>query len=189
MAANPDISRFRRVLDPSDNPALISLYQDIVASGFGQNVPGNWFTSQGERPDLLSANWDFLKQLVMQGQLPATVKQMIIVMISTHNDCPYCRVTHSRGLATMGVPEEIVDCLTTDLNLEKVPPPQRSILAFALKVAREPQAMTDEDFQTLREQGLNDGEIMEAVMLASYTNFINTWALVSGIAIDGEEDK
>ena len=184
MAAYPDSPRFRRVMDASDNRELTAVYEDIVAKGFGTDVPSNWFTSQGERPDLLAANWDFAQKLMMTGQLPATVKQMIIVMISTHNDCPYCRVAHTQGLEAMGVPEQVVDCLTTDLNLAKVPPPQRGILEFALKVAREPREVTDDDFRLLRDQGLNDGEIMEAAMIAAYTNFINTWAQVSGIPID-----
>ena len=184
MAAYPDSPRFRRVMDASDNPELTAVYEDIVAKGFGTDVPSNWFTSQGERPDLLAANWGFAQKLMMTGQLPATVKQMIIVMISTHNDCPYCRVAHTQGLEAMGVPEQVVDCLTTDLNLAKVPPPQRGILEFALKVAREPREVTDDDFRLLRDQGLNDGEIMEAAMIAAYTNFINTWAQVSGIPID-----
>lgn len=185
MAANLEPARFKHVKDVSDKPELATLYKDIVASGFGkENVPGNWFASQGERPDLLSANWAFSQQIIMQGQLPATVKQMIIVMVSTHNNCPYCRITHAQGLAAMGVPEEVVDCLTTDLNLAKVPPLQRGILVFALKVAQAPATVTDEDFDVLRDQGLGNGEIMEIVMLAAYTNFINTWALVSGIPID-----
>ena len=183
-----DGQRFRQVLDPSDNPELTAVYEEILQSGFGQDAPVNWFTSQGERPDLLSANWEYAKKVVMQGVLPATVKQMIVVMISSHNNCRYCRVTHTQALSAMGVPEEVIDCLTTDLNLSKVPPPQRTILAFALKVAREPDSVSDDDFVRLRDQGLNNGEIMEAAMMAAYTNFINSWALVSGIPIDGEED-
>jgi len=73
MAANLEAPRFKRVLDPSDNPELSSLYQDIVASGFGKDVPANWFTSQGERPDLLSANWTFAQQLLIQGQVVVQV--------------------------------------------------------------------------------------------------------------------
>ena len=48
--------------------------------------------------------------------------------------------------------------------------------------------MTDDNFQTLREFGLNDAEIMEVAMMAAAENFLNTWARVSRIAIDGEDE-
>ena len=34
---------------------------------------------------------------------------------------------------------------------------------------------------------MSDGEILEVVMVAAFTNLINTWARVSGIEVDREE--
>jgi alkylhydroperoxidase family enzyme len=89
----------------------------------------------------------------------------------------------------MGIPAEVTDSVTTDLNLARVPPPQRAILEFAMKVARDPKSLTDEDFQKMREFGLSDGETMEVALMAAYSNFINAWADVSGIPLEGEEES
>ena len=111
---------------------------------------------------------------------------MILVAISTQNDCQYCKVAHTRALGALGVSREVIDDVTTNLDLAKVPPQQRAVLQFALKAAQVPKGMTDADFAQLHDFGFNDGEIMEIAMLASFANFINTWADISGIEIDEE---
>ena len=50
-------------------------------------------------------------------------------------------------------------------------------------------AVTDEDFQRLRDSGMSDGEIMEVIMMSACANFIDVWALVSEIRVDGEEES
>jgi len=176
--------RFERIARAEGDPELESLYTDIMESGFGDGVPLNWFTSQGARPDILAATWKLVKAVLLQGQLPATIKHMIIVNVATLSQCRYCATVHTNALEAMGVPIEIMDGLTTDLNLSKVPPPQRAILEFAAKVARQPKSVTDGDFEQLRELGLSEGETMEVAMMGAFANFINTWADVSGIPID-----
>ena len=74
-----------------------------------------------------------------------------------------------------------------DNSQADVPPPQRAILKFGLKIAQDPKSVTDEDVRALRDQGLSDGEIIEVVMLAATANFFETWAAVSAIVIEGEE--
>ncbi len=180
------MSRFAQIKDATTHPELIDLYKDVTDNGFGRETPVNWFTSQAERPDLLACTWSMVKTLLLQGQLPPTIKQMILVAISTQNDCQYCKVAHTRALGALGVSREVIDDVTTNLDLAKVPPQQRAVLQFALKAAQVPKGMTDADFAQLHDFGFNDGEIMEIAMLASFANFINTWADISGIEIDEE---
>jgi uncharacterized peroxidase-related enzyme len=181
--------RFRRIKNAEHNPELASLYAEIIESGLGNRVPLNWFTAQAERPDILAATWTLAKGILLHGQLPPTVKQMIAVKVSTYNRCRYCAAVHTSVLQAMGVPGEVIDRVTTDLNLAEVSPPQRAILQFAMKVARDPKSLTDGDFQNLQDLGLSDGETMEVAMMAAYTNFINLWADVSGIPLEGDEES
>ena len=121
----------------------------------------------------------------MNGKLPATIKQMIAMAISHQNDCRYCAITHTGVLEKLGVPEEVVRSCVEDPDLTEVPEPHRAILKFALKANRDPNSLTDEDFTTLSEKGLSREEIMEVIMMAGFTKFINTWADASAITVDG----
>ena len=180
------MSRFDMIRDAGGDPQLASLYREITASGMGGPSPLNWFCSQGIRPDILAGTWALSKGVLFAGRLPATIKQMIVVLISSSNDCSYCRATHAQALQGMGVAADLIDSLTTDINLEKVPPTQRKILQFALQVSQNPQQITDGDVGDLRAYGLGDDEILEIIMVATFTNFINLWSDVSGIAVDEE---
>jgi uncharacterized peroxidase-related enzyme len=111
---------------------------------------------------------------------------MILMSIAMQNDCQYCSVAHTKALEAMGVPTAVIESCASDPELTQVPPTQRVIIKFALKTARDPKSVTDDDFQTLRDYGLSDGEIMEVTMLAACGNFLDTWADVSGIQIDWE---
>ncbi len=182
------MSRFACITDSTDRPELHDLYQEIIGQGFGAETPINWFTAQGARPDILEGTWGLVKRILVEGQLPATVKQMIAMTISMQNNCRYCSVTHTHALESMGVPKDVIETCATDPTLSQLPELHRVILRFALKAAREPNAITDTDYQTLRDNNLSDAEIMEVAMMAAFMNFINTWADVSGIAVDGKDD-
>ena len=126
----------------------------------------NWITSMGSRPDLLAANLNFAGAVFGGGQLPPSVKQMILMTLAYRNDCKYCAVAHTHAIEAMGVPKEVIESCASDPELADVPAPQRAILNFALKAAKHPQDITDEDVESLREQNLGDGEIAEIVMTA-----------------------
>lgn len=179
------MSRFSQIRNPSHDPKLSSLYKEILEHGLGSDVPANLFTAQSERPDILEATWALFKGVLLQGKLPLTVKEMIAMTIAMQNDCRYCAVAHTNALESLGVPTEVIESCAKDPDLAHVPPPQRAMLKLGLKTAKNPQSVSDDDFQTLRDHGLTDGEIIEVVMVAACANFLDTWADVSAIAVEG----
>ncbi len=63
---------------------------------------------------------------------------------------------------------------------------QRALCEFAEKLTRNPSRMTAEDCQRLRSEGLNDRDILDAVEVISYFNYINRVA--DGLGVDPEPD-
>lgn len=180
------MSRFPIAKTADAKTEVAETFAEIVGAGFGDAEPINWFSAQALRPDLLKATWALTRGVLVNGKLPGTVKQMIAMAASTQNSCRYCSVTHTRVLEKLGVPEEVVLSCVEDPELSEVPEPHRSILKFAMKVNEDPNSLNDADFQSLRDRGLAQDEIMEVIMTAAFTKFINTWADASGIAIDGD---
>ena len=185
------MSRFPLIKHP-DDPELQNIYRDMVENGMQgseEGIPFNAITAMVERPDILAGMWNFTRSVVAQGSLPPTVKQMIAMTIAMQHNCRYCTVGHTRALEAMGVPTEVIKSCTSDPDLAQIPPPQRAILKFALKTARDPQSVSDEDFQTLRDYGLSDGEIIEVIMMTAWSNLLNTWTDVTRVPVDGEEEQ
>jgi uncharacterized peroxidase-related enzyme len=181
------MSHFKQIKNPGDNLELQALYQEMIEAGVQgseEGVPLNLFTSQAERPDILQAGWAFFKGILLGGQLPPTLKQMISMTIALQNNCRYCVVAHSFALEALGVSKEVIESCASDPELSLVPPPQRAFIKFGLKAARDPKSMSDEDFQTLRDYGLSDGEIMEVIMVVACATFTDFWADISGLPVD-----
>ncbi|MEE8143640.1 MAG: hypothetical protein V3T77_11110 [Planctomycetota bacterium] len=67
-----------------------------------------------------------------------------------------------------------------------------ALCEFAEKLTRSPSKMKPEDLQKLREVGLSDGEIVEAVHIIGYFNHINRVADALGVDLEdwmpGRED-
>ena len=181
------MARFEQIKDPSGDPKLAALYKDIVGHGVGGDTPINWFTAQSERPDIMEATWALFRGIMLQGEIPPTVKEMISMTIAMQSNCRYCTVAHTNALEGMGVPTEVIQSCAKDPDLAQIPPPQRAMLKFGLKTAQNPGSVTDADVDGLRDHGLTDGEIMEVAMVAACAKFLDIWADVSGILVDGED--
>jgi AhpD family alkylhydroperoxidase len=64
-----------------------------------------------KNPDLLVHIWGQFRTLVLQGNLPRTLKEMVglVVAITTH--CDYVQVVHMHSLTLQGVAREALDAL------------------------------------------------------------------------------
>lgn len=180
------MTRFPQV-DHPDDPELKALYEEVLAVGWhgaDPAVPMNGITALAARPDILGAMWALTKGVVLQGQLPPTLKEMVAMAIAVHNGCRYCTVGHTRALEGMGVPTAVIQSCAADPEMAQLPPAQRAIIRFALKAARSPHGVGPADIEELRGQGLSDGDIIEVIMLAAWAGMLNTWTDVSGVAVD-----
>ncbi len=180
------MSRIARV-DEATDAHVRELYGEIVEYGFGDETPINFFTAIAGRSDLLEASWDLTKAILVGGSLPNTLKQMIALCISRQNDCRYCSVVHQGALEAAGVDPVIVESCVTDPEISDLHEPHRSIVLLAMKAARDPASVTDDDRAEMATMGLSEGEIVELLLMAGFTNFINAWADISGIPLDSAD--
>jgi uncharacterized peroxidase-related enzyme len=66
-----------------------------------------------------------------------------------------------------------VASLARDWRSARLPEPDAALCAFAVKLTRTPAAMQASDLDALREHGLDDESIHQAIQVTSYFNYIN----------------
>jgi uncharacterized peroxidase-related enzyme len=99
---------------------------------------------------------------------------MMFVAISMDRNCRYCTAAHVACCRMLSVNPETLERLVHDIDSitdEKL----RTMIRFAVKCSRDPQSLTTEDFDQLRNLGLKQSEIVEIIgmsALAVYANII-----------------
>jgi uncharacterized peroxidase-related enzyme len=80
----------------------------------------------------------------------------------------------------------VVRALEQTPDAAPLPPADRAIVAYALKLTRAPRAMTRTDVAWLRAHGLTDAEIFEVALVTAYFNYTNRVA--EGLGVEPERE-
>src|SRR5947207_7339608 len=133
-------------------------------AGFIPNV----FLTLAHRPDEFRAFFAYHDALMLkESRLSKAEREMIVVATSSANDCHYCVVAHGAILRIYAKNPLIADQVAVNYRQADITPRQRAMLDFALKVARESEAIGDADFPPLRELGFSDDDIWDIAAISA----------------------
>jgi uncharacterized peroxidase-related enzyme len=134
----------------------------------------NFILTQGHSPAVAQGTWDVVRNVLVGGEIPRWMKEMMFVAISKDRGCQYCTAAHIACCRMLGVKAAVLDQIIGDVD--KVSDVKlREMISFALKCSRNPQKLTEDDFEELRNHGLKDSQIVEIIgmsALAVYANII-----------------
>ena len=113
--------------------------------------------------------------LLEQTLLPYAVKERIALLVSMHNSCDMCVGEHTRIARMLGMSEAQVQDALGGLEAMDVSEAERTLLAFALRAASaDSHRIAQSDVEQVKAAGYGDDEVLEAVAVAGYFNYINT---------------
>jgi len=172
-------------------PSLEELPQDIKArilevqekSGFVPNV----FLTLAHRPDEFRAFFAYHDALMLKPSgLTKGDREMIVVATSGANNCVYCVVAHGAILRIYEKNPLIADQVATNYRKADIPPRQKAMLAFAMKVATASGTLEDADFEALRAHGFGDEDIWDIGAIAAFFALSNRMANMIGMRPNDE---
>ena len=178
MSSAP-ISRYP-VPDLADLPD--DLRQRILAvqekAGFVPNV----FLALAHRPDECRAFFDYHDALMLRPSgLSKGEKEMIVVATSGANRCLYCVVAHGAILRIYEKKPLVADQVAINHRKADIPPRQRAMLDFAMKVCEASHTVEDSDFAALHAHGFNDEDIWDIAAITAFFGLSNRMASFSGM--------
>ena len=159
------------------------IYDDIFKH-LGNEGLVDYFKVLGKyNKNILGATWHILKNVLIKGELPRSLKELVFVAVSNENNCRYCTNLHSAVCKMIQVDEESLQKVldkTKDLNPRRV----KIAIDFAIKMATNVSSITSKDHQVLLDAGLSKSEIFELMSLVSVVNYSNTLAQGMMISVD-----
>ena len=141
---------------PEDLRSMMLAIQE--KTGFIPNV----FLGLAHRPDELRAFMAYHDALMERDSgLSKAEPEMIVVATSGANSCLYCVVAHGAILRIRAKNPLIADQLAVDPSKADLDDRQKAMIAFAVKLARTPEDLSQSDHQLLRDHGFSDDDIWD----------------------------
>lgn len=171
MNTNPSYNS--ETLEVTPRVSLAATY-DQIEQELGAGLVPRIFKLLESQPELLEHIWGEFRLLILQGQLPRTIKEMVGLVVALTTHCEYVQVIHMHSLTLQGVAKEALEALKLgDYSSNQLNNLSQSVLRFAALSAatRSSYAEPETDWQTLRQQTtdalaaikLNDSEKLELI--------------------------
>lgn len=125
--------------------------------------------AQSLNPRVLAMHFELYKAVMFQPfPLTRADREALAVAVSRANSCEYCAAHHGSALAQLGVATSL--------------PPQ--VLEWAARLARTPEWVQTGDVRMLREAGLTDRAILDAVLTIAYFSYANRLVMGLGLTLE-----
>lgn len=179
------ISRLRV---PGESELPESVQKFFAQSRADQGFVLNYFRALSLNPGDLERSNTYLLPFLdpNQGLLPYPERELLATVVSAENRCTYCHIHHVGRLAEALGDRARAERIAIDPHHVDLSPRERALADLAIKITRDARTVTRDDLDTLREQGLSDEEILEAVEIAALFNYTNRISITLGIVPDDE---
>lgn len=160
------------ILKPAEAPRAVRNVYDEFHLRMSFPAPPNFIMTQGHSATVARGTWEVVRNVLVVGEIPRWTKEMMFVAISNDRGCRYCSAAHIACCRMLGVTPDMLEGLVRDVNT--LPDRKlRAMMLFALKCSRDPQSLTEEDFDEMRRHGLKQSEIMETIAMSAFAVYAN----------------
>jgi len=120
--------------------------------------------------------------LLKETRLSYNTKERIALLVSLDNNCTMCVDVHKNIAKMLGMTEEQVEETLKGIDAINTDEKEKKLLWLCNKASsKENYKTTQEDITELIELGWSELEILEAVRVVAYFNYINTLSNVFGL--------
>uniref|UniRef100_A0A0B7BPF8 Carboxymuconolactone decarboxylase-like domain-containing protein n=1 Tax=Arion vulgaris TaxID=1028688 RepID=A0A0B7BPF8_9EUPU len=173
----PDVSTV-----PSDMRAVMD--EALEKGGFLPNI----FKTLSHRPDEMRAFVNYHSVVMGDregGHLTKADKEMIIVAVSSKNNCAYCIIAHSALCRIYSKNTVLADQIVANWETADIDDRQRAILTFSITLAN-CQPLSDQHFEALYKHGLDKEDAWDIGSVVALFSLSNRMAFLTGM-IPNEE--
>jgi uncharacterized peroxidase-related enzyme len=166
------------------DPTLDGLYKQYGDPQTGD--PANVVRIHSHNPPVLESHMALSRTLLHgPSALSRTQREMIAVAVSQANECHYGLQHHGAALRQLLEDDALVVRLESDYRGTDLPPADRAMLDYCVKLTLTPNKITRADVDALRRHGFTDAAIHDICTVAAYAIFANR--MMAGLGIELED--
>lgn len=146
---------------------------------------------QSLRPESIIKHMDLYMEIMFsRSELSRAQREMMAVVVSMVNNCPYCAAHHGSALHHYWKDEEKLQRLRADFRNTDLSESDKALCEYAEEVSLRPQNLNETDpTLPLKKRGFSDAAILDASLVVSYFNFVNRMVLSLGVELEDDEGK
>jgi len=120
--------------------------------------------------------------LLKETRLPYNTKERIALLVSIENNCSMCVDVHKNIAKMLGMSEEQVEETLKGIDAIACEEHEKVLLRLCLKAtSKENYKTMQDDIDEVKNAGYSELEILEAIAIVGYFNYINTLSNVFGL--------
>lgn len=183
------VSRLR-IPDAAERNPEVAKFFEATAAREG-HIP-NWISAFSLGQEHFQRLNDYLFPLLegsadAPGRLSLLEREILATIVSVENGCAYCHTLHVHGLGKVLGDDWLANRIALDhREVEDLSLREHLLADLALALTRSPGAIGDDRIAALRDAGLSDEDIFEAVQIISIINATNRITLALGVLPDRE---
>jgi len=122
------------------------------------------------------------KYLLDETTLSYDIKEAIALLISKENGCKMCVDVHKSIAKMLGLSDEKIEEILQGVDAMNTDDKDKALLNFCIKASKKDNyKIIKEEIDALKAMGWSDIQVIEAVSITGYFNYINTLSNVFGL--------
>ena len=184
MTEPTDRASWLRLPDMADPaPAIAAMWAESKARlGYVRE-----FLKLPFEPERLALFQGYVNRLMRSDdcQLTGQERELIALVVSLENRCEACIITHAGALVAHGMAKRTVDVLLCNWRRAPLSDRERAMAVFASDLTVQPDKAQPAGLDALRDAGLGEEQILEAVQIVAIFNATNRLNAGLGVKVDG----
>lgn len=145
-----------------------------------------WLQSLGHSEHLTRAVYQNVQGVLLEGDLPYILKELVIFIVSVTNGSSYCSAAHAHAVLSTNRSLRFEDliCLARDIDSVELPTATRAAMKFARKMATGSASISDEDFEMLHAAGIGEALTTELLAVITLAIMFNNLTIAMQLPLD-----
>ena len=166
------------LVDYKDASPEIQAIYDEVMEVIGSPDVFNFLKAFGNNEKVLRAFWSMLRYTLLEGDIPALLKQLILFKVSVEYGNTYCASLHGRTVLRIDptISYDELIAMSKGGNIG-IPASYAVAIELVTQMALRPKTVEVEDLdfeEQLRDEGFSEQEIDELISVAGFGVLLNT---------------